>query len=650
MHKRFLVWKDLGLFLLFLLGCNITLMGQFPGSGGNSRPNTANQENYFTADTSEVIFFYADRPSVSYTFTDSLIAQYSVQYDPIRRGDLDYIHLGHLGSPHQAVLFSPLVRKGFDIGYHQYDLYQIKASALPFYNITRPFTNIGYSQVAEQSNGFIEAQFSRNFAQGVNLSIDYKRINQLGTQTKYANQDVQNTALAFGLMFRGKTDKYLGFLSIASNTMRQENNGGVSSEPTELEGFRSPTSAEVFLDNAETRHALREIAYTHYFQLGGGVDTLNRIRRTYTIGHRINIAANKYKTFMDTTGISQTIFDEFLLDPRGIRQFISYEKVENEIYLRSFKLANNKRTSNLSAEQDFFQVGLNHSLYLIDQEGGDSTVNNLFLNGTLSLRLKDRLQLNAEAHLGLLDQVGDYSVAGQLSLNLKGLGALELRATNQLASPTLLQTRVFINGQKFWDNKDIFKKTLSTSLEASYSQPKIGLKLTGRYHLINNYIYFDTLGFARQTSIPISLIQLIIQENIRLGPFHLDNVVTLQSSSEDEIRVPDFYTKHSLYYESLWFRTLLIRLGGDLRIQSTYNANYYHPIVGQFVLQNQQDVELYPSLDLFLTFRVTKFQAFFKWENITQTIDPDRLFYLTALHPHSIASGFRVGFKWRFWD
>lgn len=652
MYKGRIFQQALCLFLLSTL-LPLTLWAQSRGTGFPNNNNrggaeqSQNTENYFTTDTSDIVFYYADRPSTSYLFTDSLIKRYSVQYDPIRRRDWDYVHLGHLGSPHQPVVFSTINRQGFDIGFHQYDLYQVKPEDLAFYNITRPFTNVNYSQVAEQSNGYIDAQFSRNFAQGVNLSIDYKRINQLGTQTKYANQDVQNTALAFGLAFEGESDKYRAYLALGSNTMRQENNGGLSSPPTDVTGFRSPTSATVFLDNAETRHALRELTFTQYFKLRGGTDSLNQLRRTYAIGHAIKLAANKYRSFMDTTGISNTIFTNFLIDPRGIRQFMEYEQVSNSIFLRSFKLDDNSKRRR-SQERDFFQLGLEHSLYLVDQEGADSTINNLFLKGQLSIALKDRLQLRGEALFGVLDQVGDYRISGLLDLNLEGLGSFTFKATNQLATPNLIQTRLLINEQKVWDND--FRKTLSTSLEATYRQPKLGLTLTGRYQLLNNYIYFDTIGFARQTSIPISLLQFIVQGDFRLGKFHSENVVMLQSSSEDEIRVPDFFNKHSLYYEDVWFNFLLIRIGADLRMQATYKANYYHPITGQFVLQDQEDVELYPSLDAFLTFRVTKFQAYFKWENITNNIDPDRLFYLTALHPHSIASGFRVGFRWRFLD
>jgi hypothetical protein len=645
--------KSTWLTVLLLFCFFLTAHGQRPpfnsvgGRGGG--PSSIPQSNdYFTRDTSDVIFFYADKPSEEYVFIDTILGKYVVQYDPIRQRRWDYVHLGHLGSAHQQVVFSPLQRKGFDLGFHQYDLYQTKAEDLPFYRITRPFTNLAYSQVAEQSNGYVEAQFSRNFADGINLSIDYKRINQLGTQTKYLRQDVQNTALAFGLWFEGPSKKYTGMISFASNTIRQEDNGGIGNAPQEVTGFRSPTSASIFLTEAETRHALREVMYTHYFTLGGGQDSTQRVKRSYSVGHQLNYASNKYKFFDVSNQLDPLVYKSLLGDPRGFRHALRYNKLSNSFRLKSFKLAPGKSNKDVRSQRDLLEVGLTHSLYNVDQEATDSTINTLFLNGTLNLALKDRIQLNAEAHLGLLDQGGDYRISGELLINLRGIGSLQFRATNQLTTPTLLQTRFYVNQQALWNND--FSKTLSTSLEASYQQPKLGLRLTGRYHLLNNYIYHDTIGIARQTGRPISVLQLIVEEDIQLGAFHLDNTLIFQSSSEEEIRVPGLFSKHSLYYQSNWFRFLNIRIGADARFQTTYRGNYYHPLFGQFILQDRQEVPFYPAIDAYVAFRVTKFKAFFKVENVTQSFTPDELFYLNAFYPHSIASGFRVGFQWRFWD
>jgi hypothetical protein len=281
-------------------------------------------------------------------------------------------------------------------------------------------------------------------------------------------------------------------------------------------------------------------------------------------------------------------------------------------------------------------------------EPRDSTINNLFVTGKWSLKLRETARLETYGHFGLWDNAGDYQVKGILSLDLKKLGALRLEAINQLYKPNLIQTSFITSQIQLWDNNN-FDRTLETNLKATYALPKLGFEATGAYHLINNFIYFDSTGFARQTSTPISILQFIVKQNFKFGPMHLDNVFTAQTASEDVIRLPSIYSKHSLYYSDKWFKVLLVRFGVDLRFNTSYFSDYYNPLTGQFQLQDTQETEFYPSLDAYFSMRVNKFRAFFKWENFSSIWITDRLFYQTAFYGHQNGS-LRLGIKWRFID
>ena len=186
---------------------------------------------------------------------------------------------------------------------------------------------------------------------------------------------------------------------------------------------------------------------------------------------------------------------------------------------------------------------------------------------------------------------------------------------------------------------------METSIKASYSLPQFKFKVTGSYHLVNNFIYYDSLAVPRQTGVPISIFQLSVKKDFKFGPIHLDNVVSVQQVSEDVLRLPSFYTKNSLYYAGKWFKVLNVRLGFDLRLSNAYFSNYYYPLTGQFILQNRREVEAYPAVDGFFSMRVSKFRAFFKWENMTDLLINDRLFYQSAFYPHQF-SGYRFGIYW----
>jgi hypothetical protein len=198
------------------------------------------------------------------------------------------------------------------------------------------------------------------------------------------------------------------------------------------------------------------------------------------------------------------------------------------------------------------------------QTNGDSTLNNLFLTGRYRLNPSERLLIDLRGHLGLLANAGDYRVSGDLFFDLKKLGQLEARGVSQLYSPTLMQHRMYLSERQLYRNN--FDKTLSTTLQGKYILPGIQFSAEVRYHLLNNFIYFGTDGLPQQTGVPISIGQLILEKNFNLfWNLHFDNLFALQQSSEEVLRLPTFFGKHSFYYAGKWFRVLDVKLGVDLR-------------------------------------------------------------------------------------
>lgn len=605
-----------------------------------------------TPDTVGIFYFYADNPYREFPFADTTLQNFQ-QYDPVRQRELDYANLGILGSAHRPLVFEPQWRRGFDVGLHQFDLYLTSVTMTPFYRIQKAFTNLSFMVGSEQADTYLTAQFSRNFAKGLNFSLDYKRLSYIGQQNQYPNQNARNTAINVGLWIKGKTARYQGFIAAAGNTVEQQDNGGVRTEPVDTAGsqFSGPTSAEVFMENGQSRYSFRELAYTHFYQLGGKPDSLKGFTRAYTVSHQFIAGDYSYKFFDDAVASDTAFFNRFpafQTDDRGVRHFIRYQKVENSFRLSTFKLRKGKENEPRS-EQDLLEVGLLHNINIIDQEPRDSTINNLFLTGKWNISLGQRLRLESYAHLGLLGAIGDYRVNGNLLINLGNFGQLKAEFINQLYSPTLLQHRFYVSQRPIWNQE--LNQTLATTIGGSYTIPKLDVNITARYTLLNNFIYFDTTGISQQTSTPLSILQFIAQKDFRLWKFHLDNLVAVQQTSEDFIRLPQFFGKHSLYYAGKWFRVLDIRLGFDVRYNDAYYADYYNPVTGQFQLQNSRLVKFYPAVDGFFSMQITRFRAFIKWENMTSVFRPDDwgLFYQTAYYPN-VDAAIRLGVRWRLVD
>lgn len=373
-----------------------------------------------------------------------------------------------------------------------------------------------------------------------------------------------------------------------------------------------------------------------------GAQDIPITKRAYTLSHQFLYSSNKYKTYDDMPDSSY--YENFYTDQRGLRNYIAHKQLENSFKI-STSMPRKKKQDNVKTQRDLISVGLVHKLHFLDQEVQDSTFSNLFLTAAINFTPNERLKLKTYGHYGLLANRGDYRLSGDLFFDLKALGNLRMQLVNTLYAPSLVQEQLYISKKSFWNNN--FDRTLETNLSVTYSLPQFKLELTGQYHLLNNFIYFDTLGLPKQADQVINIAQLIIQKDFQLGKLRLDNVVALQAISGDVIRLPSFYSKHSLYIEGRIIKKILnTRFGMDLRMTSNYFSNIYDPLTGQFHLQDQEEVLLYPAVDLFISFQLKKVRVFFKMENMTDFIS-ERRYYQVAGYPMPF-SEFRFGVSWKF--
>ena len=459
---------------------------------------------------------------------------------------------------------------------------------------------------------------------------------------------MQRASLGTGLWYDNPKGNYESFFVFSLNTADQENNGGIKEEPQATGDFNTPSSAVTFLDDAQTRHSHRELKYTHFLTFGGQEDSIKGIRRSFTVGHDIGFKSSTYK-YDDHLGSSTTLpsaedslyYGNFLVDQRGVRYYMEHRKLENAFRLSTYR----GRPRANEAPKDLIELALNHQIHWLDFEVADTTVNNLLLSGKLLFNPNERLDIETYAQLGLLGNVGDYRLEGNFNFDFGSIGQLRLEAVNQLNRPTLLQHRLHISQREVWAND--FSATLHTTIGGTYFNPKWNLSATGRYHLVNNAIYFNELGNPVQSGTPVSILQLILEKNFTVGRFHLDNVLLFQTSTESFIRLPEIYGKHSLYYYGKWFGVLNVRTGFDVRYNTPYDSYNYLPIIGQFVLQEGQTTEWYPVIDGFFSMRVNSFRAFAKWENLINVARLEDLYYQIANYPHW-RNGLRIGVSWRF--
>ncbi|HHS95874.1 MAG TPA: hypothetical protein ENJ45_04725, partial [Phaeodactylibacter sp.] len=383
-----------------------------------------------TPDTFDFTYFYPHNMDREYPYRDTTIEGFQ-NFDPTRQQQWDYGSTGNLGSAHIPFVYQARQRSGFDIGFHQFDLYKTPYEKFAYYRIKKAFTGLHFTQGKTQQDTYTQALFARNFSEGIQLSLDFKRINHRG---HYQNQKAENTSFLIGLWYHSLGQNYHAFCTFVSNTVYQQENGGIDIANLNNTNTGSASTVPVRLSSntANTAHTERAIHFHHRLLLqkrkknkrvappppplhrdsifperdslltGDALhnaqvhssdtltirsdstsssipddslaandtqDTPVKKKRNFALLHHAMFQVSKYK-FSETTPDS-SFYSYFQVDNRGLRYFIRDRKIENTFTLNTSKVIHQEDTDT-KKQKDFFEVGIRHSLHFVRQEPLDT--------------------------------------------------------------------------------------------------------------------------------------------------------------------------------------------------------------------------------------------------------------------------------------
>ena len=660
-NTPFVYWRNL--FLLYLGSLlSLPLLAQFPSeisdkiNDYNQKDKAQSLDNTVDTLSRDIYYFYVASPSDRQLLVDTSLNNFHI-YDPIRQAKYDYVSTGNYGSAHRAIVYQPLFHKGFEAGFHNYDLYQFARKDIRYYQLEKAYTDINVAQGASQTQLNTKVTFSKNIAPNINLAIDYKRINDEG---QYLNQQSKNTGFTVNTWYHKPEKRYQAFLSYTTNTIQQLESGGLNFSDTtgtirkDILAVGRPINTR----QGESRYFQRDLVFSQYYDLRKATDSLTTLpipNRKYTLFHQLSLKRNTYKYADDLETTTSGYYENFLKDDRGIRHFIETRQYENTFSIRTFRSINDQlryrkggyKKSTASRTNDLIELGLTHIFTDVRQEPVDSTINNVFLFAKLNYTPSKRLEIKTYAHFGALKQIGDYYIKGDFLIQIPRIGQLEAGLIAQHYAPNLLQRKLYVTQQKIWDNN--FSNTFENTLYASYQFPFLNLKVTGQIHRIENHIYYNELAQATQATNSLNLLQLIIKNHINWRGIRLENTFYLQNSDQAYFRLPNYYSIHRLSYTGRLFKEVMeFQAGTQVRINTPYFADNFQPTIAQFFLQNQAQDTVLPTIDIFLNFKIKDFRFFINVENIYD-YSSSKFSYPIYSYPRFDQQN-RFGFRWRFLD
>lgn len=195
-------------------------------------------------------------------------------------------------------------------------------------------------------------------------------------------------------------------------------------------------------------------------------------------------------------------------------------------------------------------------------------------------------------------------------------------------------------------------------LEADYHREGL-LDIHISANHISHNIWFEKRDFSGNGTgfVPVQsnnsalLLQARANLYLKLGSvFHYDMQHLLQwSSDQDQVRVPLFASKNSIYADfSLFNNALRAQVGVDIRYHTQFLADGYDPVLGIFYRQNETSVGNYLWADVFVNLQIKRATIYAKAGHLNSLIEQHHYFII----PDYPAKQFGVffGLTWKFFD
>ncbi|WEK33740.1 MAG: hypothetical protein P0Y53_14710 [Candidatus Pseudobacter hemicellulosilyticus] len=634
------------------------------GGGGDSIAHRTGLEDSLT-----IRFRYLDSSRMR-TF-DSALYDFTKVY-PL---PWDHVTLGNFGTASRPLVFKPLLKAGWDHGFHAFDPYLYKLSETRFYNTTRPFTQMDYL-LGAQSEQMIQLTHTQNIRPNWNAGFQYRLINSPGF---FQNQNTNHNNYRFHSWYQSKNKRYQNFVVLIGNKLQAGENGGIRTDVKYLDSAafseRSTIPTQLGLNQPGSRNFFTtSIATGSFF-----TDAHYMMRQQYDLGQKDSIVTD--------SSVIPLFYPRLRLEHTITYNTYKYRFRDNNAdsayYNHNYGIAYPTNSGNSFFIQDFWKVMVNDfSVYQFPDaknaaqfiKVGATMENisgnfNLRRNGALS-RMKDynflvhgeyrnktrnqKWDLEAYGQFYVHGYNGaDYDAYASLKRLLPGkLGYLQLGFRNVNRSPSMVydQVSAFYMGDSLTFNKENI-----TNIFGSLEVPHLKLKLAASYYLLTNLTYFRDIYQPDQSSSPFNILQVTAEKEFRIGGnWNWRTWLVLQQrAGNGPVNMPLLTTRNQVGYDgNLGFKNLRTSFGLEFRYFTAYDAPVYSPLQGQYAYQDTERLSLkLPDISAYLHFRIRTFTAYVRAENLN-SLDPTQGGFLnnnvpTFNYPYP-GLQIRVGIFWTF--
>ncbi len=559
---------------------------------------------------------------------DSSIRDFTMRY-PI---PAHHIHLGNTGNATRSILFAPIMKSGWDHGFHGLDVYRWDIDRVRFFNTTRPYTELGYV-LGSRTEQIIEVMHTQNLKPNWNILLQYRLISSPGF---FKNQKSNHNNYLITSWFQSKNRRYNNYFVIVGNALQSEENGGIKNDknyiddPVFNDRFNIPTKlggdaqfGTNFFNskmNTGNRYTDLTIMMRQQFDLGRKDSIVSdstviplffpRLRFEYTALY------SRYKfRFIDYADPDSTYYEDnysiTLQNNDSLNFYDQWTDIQNDFSIYQFPDAKNL--------QQFIKVGAFIQNLQGELQSQKRSFYNIAVHGEYRNKTKDKkwdMAAAGKLYINGLNS-GDYNAFVNLKRFAgKRLAYIELGFQNTNRTPSF----IFDSRSSFYlDDPKNLKKENITRLSASFFQPSFALKVSGDYFLVSNYTYITNFYKVQQEETVFNLLQLSVEKIFRLGKRWVwrSEIYFQQKAGNVALNVPLIFTRNRIGYEgNLGFKNLDIAIGVEGRYHTPYKPDNYSPLLGKFFYQDSLRISNLPDITGYVHFRIRSFKTYFRAENL----------------------------------
>lgn len=563
------------------------------------------------------------------------IYEYFSMFDVTQNQRFCYSNLGNIGSSHRMLDY-----KSTDFGFRFKDFplseYLVAKNNIPIYKPSSPYTQIYYVTGTGKLHflGGLHAQQIKQFLLGLNFGL----INSLGV---YQRQKTNVSGASAYLNYSSKNQRYGITSAYFFNKISLQENGGLAIDSlfeNNLEPFRA--GMPINFQNAQNSYTEHHVSITQYYSPFNTKDSIRQLFNFGSLVHSLDFSKGKW--IFSEEGIDSLSMPIIYRDSANTRDSSGYIKFSNDIEWRN----------------DFLFIVKNNPMHLFTRWG----LMHQFIEVSDSIVTKYDQSIQAHASF-ILQYDSTFSAQYYLNYILSGYGKNAYNhdfnvdyqiAKNQIlrfglkhrSNPVAYTQNIYHSNYNQWQND--FKQVVESSASLNYENKIVEAGVEGL--IVSNYVYLNAVCQPEVYNEKINIFRAWSSIMLKWGILRSKTMLTYNSNNADSILMfPDFTARERLYFVFPMFHNgMIANAGVDAVYMPSYTAAFYNPSMFDFYLNPSKKIGNYVYVDVFVGFKVKRFNFFFKLINAPNGLLPYN-YYSTPSYPLPDRQ-FKLGFSWRFYD